>query len=280
MNTDNDYIHGTEPDEQVRLGLMNEEINAVALRELNLRGGERILDMGCGLGQLARAMARVAGPTGRVAGIEADERQIVEAEAQAAAAGEAGLVEFRQGDALAPPLSKGEWHSFDIVHARFLLEHLQDPQSAVEAMARAARPGGRVVLQDDDHSVMRLWPPAQRVERLWKMYAETYEKIGFDGYIGRKLVEFLHSVGVRPTRTTWLFYGACAGHPSFGPLTTNLLGVLEGATDRILQHSKLSRKELQQALEEFRGWVALDHAAFWYAICWAEGVATAETTHV
>lgn len=267
------YIHGTDPEEQVRLALMNDQINAAALRELGLRGGEKILDMGCGLAQFSRAMARAAGPDGFVLGIEGDGHQIEQATAQAAAAGEAELMEMRKGDVLAPPLHDNEWHAFDIVHARFLLEHLPDPQRAVDVMVRAAKPGGRIVLQDDDHDIMRFWPAIPRLERVWHTYARVYERMGLDGYIGRKLAALLHTAGARPTRTTCLFYGACAGHTSFEHLTANLRGVLAGAAESIIEHSDLTRADIQQALDEFEAWRKLPHAAFWYGICWAEATA-------
>src|SRR5688572_33292952 len=54
------YIHGTAPQEQARLSLLNDLLNARCLRELDLKGGERILDVGSGLGQLSRAMGDVA----------------------------------------------------------------------------------------------------------------------------------------------------------------------------------------------------------------------------
>jgi cyclopropane fatty-acyl-phospholipid synthase-like methyltransferase len=53
--TSSEYIHGTHPDEQARLSLLNDLLNRGSLRELQLQGGERVLDVGCGLGQLARA---------------------------------------------------------------------------------------------------------------------------------------------------------------------------------------------------------------------------------
>jgi len=53
-----EYLHGGDPEEQVRLSLLNDLLNVGSLRELNLHGGERILDVGSGLGQLSRAMAR------------------------------------------------------------------------------------------------------------------------------------------------------------------------------------------------------------------------------
>src|SRR5262249_20120472 len=116
------YLHGTQPDEQRRLSLLYDLLNVGSLRGRRLQGGDRILDVGSGLGQLSRAMARVAG--GRVIGVERSVEQIVEAEQQAAQAGEAGLVEFRQGDALRLPLRDEEWGTFDLAHTRFLLEHV------------------------------------------------------------------------------------------------------------------------------------------------------------
>ena len=64
------YIHGTSEEEQRRLSLMNDVLlNNAALREMKLRGDERIIDFASGLGQFARAMARAV-PRGHVVGIE------------------------------------------------------------------------------------------------------------------------------------------------------------------------------------------------------------------
>ena len=55
------YIHGTDDDEQRRLSLMNDVLlNSAMLREMNLRGDERILDLGSGLGQFTRMMERTS----------------------------------------------------------------------------------------------------------------------------------------------------------------------------------------------------------------------------
>src|SRR5438045_3491551 len=143
------YIHGSKPKEQRRLSSLNGLLNQACLRELALTGGEAVLDLGCGLGQFTRDMARVAGPRGRVIGVERDKRQIVEARRQARDACEMDLVEWRNGDALELPLKKPEWGRFDVVHARFLLEHVRKPEQVVRQMVRAVRRGGRVALADD-----------------------------------------------------------------------------------------------------------------------------------
>lgn len=87
------YIHGTDAEEQARLSLMNDLLNARELPELGMRAGEKILEVGLGLGQFARAMSRAVGPSGRVTGIERSEGQIAEACRLAQVSGETGLVE-------------------------------------------------------------------------------------------------------------------------------------------------------------------------------------------
>src|SRR5436309_15683962 len=182
------YLHGTEPLEQRRLSRLNDLINRASLAELGLRGGERILEVGSGLGQFARAMARLAGPSGHVLGIERSPEQLRGAMRAARGAGEARLVEWRRGDALALPPRRGEWGSFDVAHARFLLEHVPDPLAVVRAMARAVRPGGRVVLEDDDHALMHLWPDPPGFRAVWDAYIRSYDRAGNDPYVGRRLV--------------------------------------------------------------------------------------------
>src|SRR5437763_10856832 len=93
------YLHGTHPEEQARLARLNDLMNEGSLRELRLAGGEAILEVGSGLGQMARAMARAAGPAGRVVAVERSPEQLARAEHLARAAREGSLVEFRTGDA-------------------------------------------------------------------------------------------------------------------------------------------------------------------------------------
>lgn len=265
------YLHGTDPREQARLARLNALINRRSLRELDLRGGERILEVGSGLGQMALAMARLAGPAGRVVGIERSPEQIRAAARAARAAREERLVVWRRGDALAMPLSRSEWGSFDLAHARFLLEHVPDPLAVVRAMVRAVRPGGRIVLEDDDHDVLRLWPEPPGFTPLWRAYIRSFDRLGNDPAVGRRLVQLLHDAGARPKRNTWVFFGSCSGSPDFAAYVDNAVGVVRGARGAILGGGLLPAREFDSALSAFDAWKRRRDAAFWFAIAWAEG---------
>lgn len=262
------YIHGTSPEEQDRLGWMNQLLNGRELDAIGLTGGERVLELGAGTGLFARAMIQRL-PRGSLLGIELDERQLAVARATSS-----GLeqIELRQGDVLDPPLQASEWGSFDVAHARFLLEHLTRPEAAVQVMARAVRPGGRVVLVDDDHDTLRLWPEAPEFQRLWRAYCEQYSLRGMDPWIGRRLTGLLVQAGLRPVAADLLFFGACAGMELFPVVVANLCGVVAGAAADILRSGTLDEPSLAAGLREIRGWSQRPEAALWYAIPFAVGV--------
>ena len=265
------YIHGTVPEEQSRLSRLNDLLNEASLRELGLRGGEQIVDVGCGLAQFTRAMARAAGPGAHVLGIERDRDQLDEARRLAHAAGENALVELRQGNALALPLEDDEWGSFDIAHTRFLLEHISEPLAVVRQMVRAVRPGGRIVLADDDHDVLRLWPEPPGLMALWQAYIRSYDRLGNDPYVGRRLVSLLHAAGAVPVRNAWIFFGACAGSLHFPAIVENLEKILVGARALIIATAHLDEASFDRAMAALRNGGALPDAAFWFATCWAQG---------
>lgn len=266
------YIHGTSPVEQERLSLLNDLLNASSLRAMRLRPGDRVLDMGSGLGQLTRAMARQVQPGGSVIGIERDPEQIAEARRRVHEIGESAIVELRDGGVHAVPLEPEEWGSFDVVHARFLLEHVTDPEHVVATMVRAARPGGRIVLEDDNHELLRLWPAVPRVERLWEAYIATWVEMGNDPFIGRRLVSLLNRAGAQPRRADMLFFGGCAGESTFDLYVANFRGILEGARQAMRSAAGLEESEIDEALEAFDDWSRHPDASLWYATCWAEGV--------
>jgi SAM-dependent methyltransferase len=264
------YIHGTSESEQRRLSLLNDVLlNQAMLREMSLRGNERIIDFGSGLGQFSRAMARAV-PRGLVVGIERDGEQLASARRLAAEDGEEGLVDFRQGDVLNLDLG-AEQESFDVAHTRFLLEHLPDPLGVVKTMVRAVRRGGRIVLADDDHGVIRIWPESPGFYDLWNAYMRTYDRIGNDPFVGRRLVQLLADAGARPVRNTWVFFGGCAGMETFPVLASNMAGVVRTARETMISMRLVEADAFDRAMDEYARWSQRPDAALWFAVSWAEG---------
>lgn len=240
-----DYIHGYSEAEQRRLALMQTILNDAELARLDLTGVERILDVGAGLCHMAAALADASG--GSVVAIERDPRQRAAAIAHP-------RVEIRPGDAMALGLDA----EFDLAHCRFLLEHVPDPLAVMRGMVAAVKPGGRLVLVDDDHDVMRLWPPVPEFEAAWEGYWRQYVPMGLDPLIGRRLAGLLVDAGAVPTRTEVVFYGAVHGGPLFDPVVDNLIAVVEGA----------GHPEGTEALQRWREHPA---ATLWYSLPLVEG---------
>ncbi len=266
------YVHGSSEKEQRRLALMNRLINQSCLRALDPGGEELVLDVGCGTGEFTRAIARCLPENSKVIAIERDPAQVATAVDRALEEDEAGLVDFRIGEAEFLPLTKKEFGSFDLAHTRFLLEHVNNPLAVVNSMFEAVRQGGRIVLADDDHDTLRLWPEPPGVMDAWRAYFETYRKKGNDPFIGRRLVQLLHHVGAEPQKNTLVFYGGCAGMREFKGIVHNLYEVLGGAAEDVIQAKLMDEKAYIDALYALRDFSRMPDAALWYGINWAEGL--------
>ena len=94
--------------------------------------GARVLDIGCGAGFLANALAREGH---EVTGIDASGESLV----VGARHDETRTVRYERGDALALPYPTA---SFDVVCAMDFLEHVEDPAAVVAEASRMLRPGG------------------------------------------------------------------------------------------------------------------------------------------
>src|SRR5687768_17041112 len=90
-------------------------------------------------------------------------------------------------------------------------------------------------------------------------------------FIGRRLVTLLHRAGAQPVRSTWIFFGACAGEAQFPGLVENMIGVIVSAREYMLQEDLIEAASFDGAVAELWRWSARPDAALWYSMCWAEG---------
>ncbi|KUJ67841.1 methyltransferase [Streptomyces albus subsp. albus] len=122
-----------------RYDAVNSGFNEPLLTAARIGGRDRVLDIGCGNGQLTRLAARRA-PEGRTLGVDLSAPMLATARARAAAESLPQL-DFVQDDAQTRAFPEG---GFDLALSRFGIMFFADPVAAFGNIRRALRPGGRL----------------------------------------------------------------------------------------------------------------------------------------
>ena len=109
-------------------------------RMFDLRGAKRILDAGCGAGQLTRHLARYADPDASITACDFSVEMLLRARQRL----KSSTIQFVLGDLKQLPFADA---GFDCITCGYAIEHLSDARSGLAELARVLRVGGRLLLR-------------------------------------------------------------------------------------------------------------------------------------
>jgi len=154
---------------------------------IDAQPGERILEVGCGNGAMARAVARGTPGIREIAAVDASAAMI--AEAERSLEGRDMPMSFEVADAHHLPFPDAV---FDRCYATELFVILSDPYQALLEMGRVTRPGGRVLLWETDCDARALLGSDLALTRRLTRFVGDHE---FNGAVARQLIGWCRELG-------------------------------------------------------------------------------------
>jgi ubiquinone/menaquinone biosynthesis C-methylase UbiE len=156
ISPDNPFVRVDDASEEVQRQVVNyldtvaahpemQRVRSAAFELFAPAEGERLLDAGCGIGEVARQLGARVGAGGSVAAVDRSEHAVSAARSRR----DGGPVTYTVGDITALDFSDDY---FDGARCERVLQHVPDSDAAIKELARVTRPGGRVCVIDTDWS--------------------------------------------------------------------------------------------------------------------------------
>lgn len=206
--------------------------------QLFLRKGERLLDVGCGLGDAAFALVDDLGDHGEIVGVDLSAEMVRVARAQFRTA--SCQARFSVGDACA--LDEAD-NAFDVVRSERTLQWLADPVRAVAEMARVVRPGGLVSLIDTDWSSFAI--DIGDVELAVRVRDAMRIERGRPSNIGSRLREVVCCAGLQPVATTAETQHWASWNPDESPAPDGCFS-MSSLADDLVEADQLAKQDRER----------------------------------
>jgi SAM-dependent methyltransferase len=160
--------------------------------EAGIQRSMRVLDLGCGAGDVTFVAAGLVGPGGSVVGVDSSAEALARARLRA---GQRGLaqVQFVEGD-IHDPAPGGP---FDAIVERLALWLVPDPAAVLRRQATVLRPGGLVVPIEYDLSTIRSLPETPEITQVKSWLVEAFARAGLV-MLGPRLWAVVQEAGLRP----------------------------------------------------------------------------------
>jgi SAM-dependent methyltransferase len=239
--------------ERGRLALIEAWLDPHSIRafeELGVRPGWRCLDVGAGGGSITQWLCDRVGPAGCVVAVDTDTRFLEKLGAP--------NLEILRADVEQEELPRA---AFDLVHTRFLLQHLPGRDRVLEKLAGALRPGGQLLVFDSGGAPPVSFQQPERFARFGAAIFQAASETGWDLAWAPGLPERLLALGLEEVRAH-AFRELVRGGP--GGFTGFVASSTERLRGRLLETGLIEESEADATIASFRD----PGSAFLTFECW------------
>jgi SAM-dependent methyltransferase len=202
MNTAPAYVLGHADLEIERLQLQAGVLAPVTrrlIRQCGIGPGMRVLDIGCGVGDVSMLLAEAVGETGRVVAFDREARAIEMARARALAAGYRQIEFVVASDEAFPGRA-----AFDAAIGRYILHHQADPVAMIRRAAMVVRPGGIVAFHEPaGHINASTLPTVDLYANLEKSLNPLFDAMLPHRDVGGRLITCFEDAGLPTPHLIW-----------------------------------------------------------------------------
>ena len=213
--------------------------------------GSKVLDCGCGQGQITVGLAQRVAPT-EVIGIDQDQPAIEVAKATAIEKSLQNL-SFKSGNVYELPF---EDELFDALLANNVFEHLVDREKALGEMERVLKPGGIIGVRSPDLESTLWWPESDAMSRISELMMRARNHNNGESNMGRQLPAMLFTGGFESVEATPSYenYGTPERAVLYSEFYGSILEEENYYSGTMIEQGWATRSELDSLVEQLKAW--------------------------
>jgi SAM-dependent methyltransferase len=242
---ENCYVHGYSARESERLADQAQTLTELLHDDTRYPEGSWVLEAGCGIGAQTAILARNS-PGAHITSLDISEDSIQRAEEWIRKEGITNVT-FRHGDIFHLPFGPA---SFDHIFVCFVLEHLADPQAAMEHLRPPLKEGGTLTVIEGDHGSTFFHPEDPDARRAINCLVELQQKAGGNALIGRQLYPPITNAGYQDVRVSPRMVYVDSSRPGLVEGFTKLTftAMVEGVADEVQRQGLMTRDAWERGI--------------------------------
>ncbi len=268
------YVHGYSERESERLSDQAQTLTGLLHDDTRYPPGSRVLEAGCGIGAQTVILAK-SSPGAYITCVDISPESIRIAGERVRAEGITNVT-FQTGDIFNLAF---EPHSFDHIFICFVLEHLAEPQIALERLSPLLKRGGTITVIEGDHGSAFFYPDSADARKAISCLVKLQREMGGNALIGRQLFPLLTSAGFSDVHVSPRMVYVDASHPALVEGFTKLTftAMVEGVGNAALGQGLISKEAWDQGIRDLYRTAGPD-GVFCYTFFKATGYREERTT--